>query len=236
MDQIGIVCKSPEEGFRMLSTIAGYDNKDGTMVADSGKLKAAQREQANVGKSDLIKIGVPVNVFAMNADDSAAAMLAKSFETVEFDLKYYDVYEQVMQILCSAELSNNISRYDGIKFGHRAKDYNGLNELYKKSRSEAFGADVKLVAVIGAMVLSQENYKRYYDKAMRLRRMIKESLEFDRYDAIVLPSHNCNAISRLCGLPAVTTPEFTLIADAGRENILEKVLKSVESGTKGDAI
>jgi Asp-tRNA(Asn)/Glu-tRNA(Gln) amidotransferase A subunit family amidase len=93
-----------------------------------------------------------------------------------------------MQILCCAELCNNISRYDGVKFGYRASGFRGLNELYTKSRTEALGPDAKLAALIGAMVLSQDNYSRYYDKAMRIRRLVKESLGFDKYDLIILPA------------------------------------------------
>ena len=139
----------------------------------------------------------------------------------EYDSKYSGICKQVMQILCCAELSNNISRYDGIKYGYRSKEYNGLRELYSKSRTEAFGEDVKLAAVLGAMVLSQENYERYYDKAMRLRRMIKDSLDFADYDVIVT---KCHMLSRLCGLPSLSTPEHVYIADTGREDVLESVL------------
>jgi len=149
---------------------------------------------------------------------------------VEDDPEYKDIYTQVMRILCCAEFANNISRYDGIKYGHRAKDYNGLGDLYKKSRTEAFGADVKLATMLGAMVLSQENYSRYYDKAMRIRRLIKDSLEFDKYDAIISRASHprpLDILARLCGLPALTTPEFTLVANAGREDVLLAASKAV---------
>jgi len=192
MDQIGIICKTPEVGFEALRIITGYDAKDGVMSPG----------EAGLGKAKL------KDWIASNARNDEGTDFSK-------------VYTQVMQILCSAELSNNISRYDGIKFGHRSKEYNGLNELYKKSRTEAFGEDVKLAAILGAMVLSQENYLRYYDKAMRLRRMIRDSLEFDKYDVIVTWD---SVLSRLCGLPSLTTPEKVYIADAGREDILESVL------------
>jgi len=162
--------------------------------------------------------------------------------------KYSKILPQVMQILCCAEIGNNISRYDGIKFGYRARGYNGLRELYTKSRTEAFGENVKLAAVLGAMVLSQENYMRYYDKAMRLRRLIRDSLEFDECDVITSEglgtrdnaecrmqnaelaeqedsSYNLLMLSRLCGLPSFSTPKGVYVADVGREDLLE-----VESG------
>ena len=187
MDQIGIVCRSPEVGFHALEIIAGYDPKDGVMLPE--------KPSENFESPPQIR-------------------------KTELEPKYSEIYNQIMQVLCSAELSNNISRYDGIKFGYRAKDYNGLQELYIKSRTEAFGPDIKLAAILGAMVLSQDNYTRYYDKAMRLRRMIKDSLEFEKYDVIVT---KCPILSRLCGLPSLATPGNVYIADAGREDILKAV-------------
>jgi len=281
MDQIGVLCKTPEEGFRVLAAIAGYDPKDGAMLyegiaggeatitvipdlprnppdnvqypGDCGSESLLHRFGAPAGGGDgaALRIGVPANVLAGIPAAPDIVEFCKNHETVEFELKYYDVYAQVMQILCCAELCNCISRYDGIKFGYRAKGYKGLRELYTKSRTEALGADAKLAALAGAMVLSQEHYVRYYDKAMRIRRLIKESLEFDRYDAIVVPAlsgsgardvrsgaHDVEretfglalrALPRLCGLPAITAPfqggGFTLIAGAGREDVLFKAVK-----------
>jgi len=206
MDQIGIVCKTPEDGFRALKIIAGYDAKDGVMCAEKAKERAAA-----------------------NPENSA-----KEAKIVEYKPMYEDCIKQVMQILCCAELSNNISRYDGVKFGYRAKQYNGLHELYTKSRTEAFGEDVKLAALLGAMVLSHENYAKYYDKAMRIRRLIKDSLIFEKHGdgscalrckhgADSYTSANLLRISRLCGLPSVTTPDCTYVADAEGEGLLEMI-------------
>ena len=214
MDQIGIVCKTPAEGFKALKIIAGYDPKDGMMSSAKSPDNAVRPDSAR-----------------------------HKVEYMEYKSKYSGVFTQIMQILCSAELSNNISRYDGIKYGYRTKDYRGLQELYTKSRTEAFGADVKLALMLGAMVLSQENYTRYYDKAMRLRRLIKEEFEQGpgqecghgerdgsmdgRGSSSVLirpDSRNypgCLTLSRLCGLPSVTTPGCTYIANAGGEDALE---------------
>ena len=251
MDQVGIVSRTPSEGFHALSVIAGHDAKDGAMFRDSGSGK-----EDHAGR---IRIGVPSNALASPQDASIIAEFVNDFEAVGFELPYYDVYVQVMQILCCAELSSNLTRYDGIKFGYRTPEYRDLLELYTKTRTEAFGADAKLASIIGSMVLSQEEYLRYYDKAMRIRRLIKESLDFNKYDAIVLPSRQdgamrsegalkqgggssdslCGghtggpspyaALPRLCGLPAVTVPYggsgIILVADARREDILESALE-----------
>ena len=236
MDQIGIVCKNPIEGFEILSIIAGHDPKDGAMDSRNSEFGILNSE---LGRQI---IGIPVNVSAGNAEKNPHTEFTKNFNTVNIELKFFDIYPQVMQILCCAEISNNINRYDGIKFGYRAEDFKDLHELYTKSRTEAFGQETKLALITGAMVLSKENYEKYYDKAMRIRRLIKESLEFDKYniiscadgrnesnlrnhfapgcagtakyDIIALPATGAgprdklalHALPRLCGLPAVTIP------------------------------
>ena len=234
IDQIGIVCKTPAEGFRILAIIAGHDPKDGAMYANS---------EFGIRNSELtekLTIGVPENIFAAaQGSDSSKSFIGLgvggNFDTVSIELKYFEVYAQVMRILCCAEISANISRYDGIKFGYRAEGFLNLQELYKKSRTEGFGQYAKLVAIIGAMVLSQENYMRYYDKAMRIRRLIMDSLEFDKYDAIVLPAFGTaadfklaqGALPRLCGLPSVTMPiggGIMFVADKLREDVLEEII------------
>ena len=234
IDQIGVVCRTPADGFNALRLIAGYDSKDGAMFSDEARTAGASsmREKPPQLRISYVKP------------------------------KYSEIYTQLMQILCCAELSNNISRYDGVKFGYRTKDYSSLRELYTKSRTEAFSADVKLAAIIGAMVLSQENYTRYYEKAMQLRRLIRDSLEFDKYDLICETnsetgeteqdsrdetghgylSHSdtrasnissCVLLSRLCGLPSVVTPDCIYVANVGCENILEEMCKGISCDEQG---
>jgi len=233
MDQIGIVCKTPADGFQVLSVIAGTDSKDGAMYQDP----APQAE--SVRNTNSIRIGVPRNVFARIAELESAVFNAKNTELVEFELKYFDAYAQVMRILCSAEISSNITRYDGIKFGYRSDGFRDLHGLYTQSRTQALGPHAKLAAIFGSMVLSQGYYDEYYDKAMRIRRLIKESLEFDKYDAIVLPASSSSpdyrlalhALPQLCGLPAATIPSpgggITLIAEARNERGLAAILEAL---------
>lgn len=218
MDQIGVVCNSPSEGFRALSIISGYDEKDGAMLASD--VAASSNEHSIKG---FIRIGIPRNIPTLHWESHAAIGYidyGNGLETVETELVHFDKYKQVMQILCSAELSNNISRYDGIKYGYRAPEYSGLRELYTSSR-DILGTDVKLAAMLGAYVLSHDNYEKLYDKAMRIRRIIRDGLEFDKYDAIVLPTP---CLARLCGLPAVTMPLMTIAANAGREDVLMSII------------
>jgi aspartyl-tRNA(Asn)/glutamyl-tRNA(Gln) amidotransferase subunit A len=254
MDQIGVIAKDTEDCFRILDIIAGFDEKDGVMLPDSVKGSTQNGNQLSgaggaahsyneVGSKPPI-LGVPMNAVYNNKEQSSKEAIAgfgKHFATTDIELPYLDVYPQVMQILCCAEFGSNISRYDGIKFGHRAGDYANLHELYTKSRTEAFGAEAKLTALIGAMVLSRDNYMKYYDKAMRIRRLIISSLDWNSYDVILMTANKdfmtseqqlgYRALPRLCGLPSITFPfcgvEATLIAGPGREYILSAVLKKV---------
>ena len=257
MDQIGIVCRRPGDGFRVLSIIAGQDPKDGAMLVREARKHRGQgsgargqgagennaecrMQNAEIGDGKLT-IGVPQNIFQKIPGEASSVGLIGDFDTAYFDLEYFDVYAQVMQILCCAEISGNIARYDGIKFGYRTESFANLNELYTKSRTEGFGQDTKLAAMIGAMALSQENYLRYYDKAMRIRRLIKESLEFGKYDIILLSPLDkaeewrleLHALPRLCGLPAVTMPFgngwISLVADVGCENALAHFAGQLEN-------
>ena len=283
MDQIGILCKDPQEGFSLLSLIARYDPKDGAMFknehddareieyeakeenqkkSDQGAKTAAnpatmaasghkleQMLEQSSETQDRIRIAFPRNVFFEFGGEAAVLEYVNAFDSVDIELQYFDLYAQVMQILCCAEINGNLSRYDGIKFGYRTDSFNNLQELYTKSRTEGFGADAKLAVLIGAMMLSEEYYLLHYDKAMRIRRLIKESLEFDKYDLIVMPSaavanrdktgsqNNApskhplalHALPRLCGLPAVTMPTsdggITLIANTRREDMLFALAK-----------
>jgi len=141
-----------------------------------------------------------------------------------------DVYEQIMTILGYAEISNNISRYDGIKFGFRAANYKNLDDLYVKTRTEGFGLEAKLVSIMGFLVLTQDYYTKYYDKALKIRRLIKESLRFDTYDVIAAPADNHLAV--LAGLPSLTFNykgnSVQLIADVKKENVLFSAWEAIK--------
>ena len=182
-----------------------------------------------------LRIGVPSNVLNQTDDKTKENIrrFTGRFTSIDIELKYFDVYKQVLYILACAEASSNLMRYDGIKFGYRASDYRNLNELYTKTRTEALGIEAKLTSVIGFMVLSQENYISYYEKAMKIRRLIKESLRFVEYDIIVLPTRISHdpyenlslfALAPLAGLPSLSYAfegcGVQLVADSKNENTL----------------
>jgi Asp-tRNA(Asn)/Glu-tRNA(Gln) amidotransferase A subunit family amidase len=138
------------------------------------------------------------------------------------DLPYADAYDAVLHILAYAEISANLSRYDGIKFGFRAGGYKGLQELYTKTRGEGFSLQTKFAAIFGCMMLSQDYYTRYYEKALKTRRLIKDSLKFDGYDVLEV-SVDCH-LAVLCGLPSLTVNGVQLIAE--NEAVLQKAVEA----------
>ena len=225
MDQIGVVFKSPEDGFGLLSAIAGKDERDGAMFPEASYAYEARHE----GK---LRVGIPVEIWRQTGCEPK--LPGGRFEAVELELAHFDVYEQVLYILSCAEICNNTNRYDGVKFGYRAPDFFGVNDRYTKTRS-VFGTEAKLSILMGGMVLSQENYAPLYEKAMKLRRLIKESLDFGSCELIALPAKNAAApyaraalyaLPVLAGLPCLSFKHdgcgVQLIAGVKKENTLYK--------------
>jgi aspartyl-tRNA(Asn)/glutamyl-tRNA(Gln) amidotransferase subunit A len=232
MDQIGIACTDPRKGFEILEIIAGKDEKDGAMWLD-GSFDEFSR---GGGPADKIKVAIPDNAWNKN-DASVTFGLEHAFDLCHINLDYFEVYHQLLYILSSAEICNNTNRYDGIKFGHRSENSRNLKELYFNTRSEGFTMNTKLAIIMGAGVLSKDNYARFYEKAMKIRRLIKESLTFDGYDIIALPIKNDKskyeqsalfALTALAGLPSLTIPcgnsGVQFIANARREDVLISLL------------
>ena len=221
MDQIGVLCKNLSDGFSLLSNIAGHDPKDGAMFPEqSYRYERTDKD---------ITMCIPSSCL-LNTEERAQDGIrdfVKKFTVVDEPLDDFDVYSRVMTILSCAEISNNISRYDGLKFGYRSPAAANLNEIYTKSRTEAFGLETKLAAIMGAVVLSHEYYVPVYEKAMKLRRLIKQSLHFDKYDVIALPMTNGNtvtALPSLTGLPSIAFSHhgcgIQLVANVKNENAL----------------
>jgi len=219
MDQIGVLCKDMRQGFQLLSHIAGYDEKDGAMFTEK------QTVYAPGAKS--FKLGIPACAEGLG--------LADKFDTTSVTLPYFELYKQVLYILFAGETSNNISRYDGIKFGFRAEGHRGVNDMYLRTRTQGFGLQTKLAAIVGSVVLSQDYYTPYYEQAMRIRRLIKTSLPFDKCDVIALPTTLGDgvgayentalyALAVLAGLPCISFrykgKGVQMISDVRNENAL----------------
>ena len=215
MDQIGVVCKNLTDGFKLLSIIAGNDHRDGAMFPEKSY------EYNKTEKK--LKVGIPVSV-AAKADETVQKSInsfAGKFQSKDIDLEYFDICKQVMFILSSAEISSNITRYDGVKFGYRSPKYKGVNDLYINTRTEALGLEAKLMSIMGAMALSRDYYLPYYDKAMKARSLIKKAIKFEEYDIIILPA-------AIPGSPYDNLPLYALAPLAG--------LPSVSFNYKGGAV
>jgi aspartyl-tRNA(Asn)/glutamyl-tRNA(Gln) amidotransferase subunit A len=237
MDQIGVLCADIGKGFKILSIIAGNDMRDGVMYPEPSYSFSPCNGS--------IRLAIPDNIWSScEYAEEIIPVLKSRFKTKQIELRYYEFFRQVMYILSSAELCNNTNRYDGIKCGYRAPDYADIDELYINTRSEGFGLEMKLAAIVSAMVLSREYYVPYYEKAMKLRRLIRDAADFGDYDIIALPTLSCGtpyeqsalyALAALAGFPSISIPlgnhGIQLVAAAKNENSLYgawEIIKRVE--------
>ena len=194
LDQIGPVAKDVTDCATILETIASYDKKDSTSV---------QREDydftaALVDDVKGMKIGIPKGYFGEGLDKEVSdAVLAAARELEkkgaiieEFDLGLVDYAIPAYYVIAAAEASSNLSRFDGVKYGYRSEDFDGLHNMYKKTRSEGFGPEVKRRIMLGSFVLSSGYYDAYYLKALRTKALIKQEFDkaFAKYDVILGPA------------------------------------------------
>lgn len=193
LDQIGPVARDVADCAAILETIASYDKKDSTSV---------QRESydftaALVDDVKDMKIGIPRDYLGEGLEPevkSAVLRAAKVLEekgasVEEFELSLVEYAIPAYYVIASAEASSNLSRFDGVKYGYRTKEYDGLHSMYKKSRSEGFGPEVKRRIMLGSFVLSSGYYDAYYLKALRTKALIKQAFDkaFQKYDLILGP-------------------------------------------------
>lgn len=194
LDQIGPIARNVSDCTAVLDIISDYDSKDSTSVKGDGY----QYTKALVDDVKGMKIGIPKGYLGKGLDEevrrailSAAKVLKEKGAIVEeFELDVVDYAIPAYYVIASAEASSNLSRYDGVKYGYRTEDFEGLQELYKKTRSEGFGNEVKRRMMIGAFVLSSGYYDAYYKKALKVKALIKESFDkaFEKYDIILGPT------------------------------------------------
>ncbi|MDR0294185.1 MAG: Asp-tRNA(Asn)/Glu-tRNA(Gln) amidotransferase subunit GatA [Oscillospiraceae bacterium] len=193
LDQIGPVGQSVEDCAALLSVISGPDEKDSTCV--TGKAFDFGRDIPE--KLDGFVIGLPRNYFGGGIDGAVRqAVLAAAEEledaggrVEEFEMPLMDYVIPAYYIIACAEASSNLSRYDGLKYGYRSASANTLSEVYRLSRSEGFGLEVKRRIMLGSFVLSSGYYDAYYKKALQTRALIKDAYDglFKRFDMILSP-------------------------------------------------
>lgn len=194
LDQIGLITKTVADAAEVLNIIAGLDSKDSTTVPKPVPDYTKNLEQGIKG----LKIGVPKQAFVegLNPDVKNLVMVAiqdlakQGAEIVDLDLKTLPYGLACYYIIMPSEVSSNLGRYDGIRYGFQNKDAKDLYEIYTKSRAKGFGAEAKRRIMIGTYVLSAGYYDAYYKKAMRVRTLIVQDFKnaFAKVDAILMPT------------------------------------------------
>ncbi len=193
LDQAGPMAANAEDCALLLNAMVGVDERDATSVERSAEDFTAQLAQPLRG----LRIGVPKEFFGPGlASDVAAAVQAalKEFEKqgailVEISLPQTELSIPVYYVIAAAEASSNLSRFDGVRYGHRASEYKDLTEMYRRTRAEGFGEEVKRRILVGAYVLSHGYYDAYYLQAQKIRRLIAEDFvqAFTQCDVIMGP-------------------------------------------------
>ncbi len=234
LDQAGPMARSAEDCAYLMNVMAGHDAKDSTSMD-----KAVEDYVANLNATALkgLRIGIPkqyFNVAGLDADVKARVeeSLKKLEELgavlVEIDLNMTESYVPTYYLIAPAEASSNLSRYDGVRYGYRAENPQDILDLYKRSRSEGFGAEVQRRILIGTYALSAGYYDAYYVKAQKIRRLIQQDFlkAFEQVDVIAAPTAPTTAYKigasldpvemylgdiytiavNLAGLPAISAP------------------------------
>ena len=194
LDQIGPMTKNVTDCAAVLETIASYDKKDSTSM----KREEYDFTSALVRNVKGLRIGLPKDYFGDGLDSEVKAAIFKAAETFkrmgaiveEFDLGLVQYAIPAYYIIASAEASSNLERFDGVKYGYRTKEYGDLHSMYKKTRSEGFGSEVKRRIMLGSFVLSSGYYDAYYLKALKTKALIKQEFDkaFEKYDIILAPA------------------------------------------------
>ncbi len=254
-EQVGVYAKDAEKTAEIMGVIAGHDDKDGTSLKD---------ETYDYSITDVKGKKVAINKFLLDkADDETKAKVmafadslrANGVEVTEVSCDMAEVANTAWQILMCAETCNNVSRYDGVKFGHRAKEYKNIDELYVNTRTEGFNFLTKAVILYGSDVLSKTRYKDCFDKSLRVRRVVAEGIQkaFENFDAILSPvcskaSYEAydikdafgkvfeesvfTAVPNLIGIPALVTNGVQLMGNHFQESTLLSLAHSVEKEDK----
>lgn len=193
LDQIGPLAKDVTDCATILEVICGKDEKDSTSVKEAGDDFTA----ALVDDVKGLKIGIPRDYFGQGLDaevkekvmEAARTLEEKGAVVEEFDLSLVEYAIPAYYIIASAEASSNLERFDGVKYGYRTEEYTDLHNMYKKTRSEGFGAEVKRRIMLGSFVLSSGYFDAYYMKALRTKALIKQAFDraFEKYDVILGP-------------------------------------------------
>ena len=253
-EQVGVYAKDAFGVAEIMSVIAGHDEKDGTSLKETVKydIEDVKGKKVCIAKELLEKADEETK---KKVADFAESLKASGVALEEISVDFFEIANTAWQILMCAETCNNVSRYDGVKFGHRAADYKNIDELYVNSRTEGFNFLTKAVILYGSDVLSKNRYKDCYDKSLRIRRVIAEKFAeiMSKYDAILMPACSKNAykaydikdafnkvydesvftaVANLIGVPALATCGVQLMGKAFSEGTLLSLASAVEKEGK----
>ncbi|PIT18604.1 Asp-tRNA(Asn)/Glu-tRNA(Gln) amidotransferase subunit GatA [Snodgrassella alvi] len=232
-DQAGPMAQTAEDCALLLNSMAGFDERDSTSIERNKEDYTRDLNRPLQG----LKVGLPREFFGEGLDnqvhtsiDNVIEVLKKQgAEIVDITLPHTELSIPAYYVLTSAEASTNLSRYDGVRYGHRAAEFGNLDEMYSNSRAEGFGDEVKRRIMIGTYVLSHGYYDAYYLKAQKLRRMVANDFQaaLNQCDIILAPvaptaapalgSHNSDPVQmylsdiytvslNLAGLPGIALP------------------------------
>jgi len=251
-ETVGVMAKNIDECREILDVIVGHDDKDGTSHSEEKcALLRKGSEYTPIKKIAILKAFSADAEVSAKTDAFKAAAAAAGVEVCEADGSELLPANAAWNVLMCAELCNNVSRYDGVKYGYRSPNYTNIDELYTNSRTEAFGDLLKTAIIYGSDSLSTGNYMKVYDKALRVRRVMCEAFAklFAEYDAVVIPacskaayteadiandthiafSENLyTAPASITGLPALVAGGVQLIGKAFSENALFELAKMCE--------
>lgn len=194
LDQIGPLAKDVTDCALVLNAIAGHDCMDSTSV----EVEHPDYTKSLVNNIKGMKIGIPREYMGKGIDSQVKGIFLNAVrkleelgaECEEFSLPITEYAVAAYHIISSAEASSNLARYDGIKYGYRANGYTDLIDLYRRTRSEGFGREVKRRIMIGTYVLSADNHDSYYKKALKARTLIMDGFDraFERFDVVIGPA------------------------------------------------
>ncbi len=253
-EQVGVYAKDAEGVAEIMSVIAGHDEKDGTSLKETPKydIEDVRGKKVCIVRELLEKADEETR---KKVADFAESLKASGVIVEEISADFFDIANTAWQILMCAETCNNVSRYDGVKFGHRASDYKNIDELYVNSRTEGFNFLTKAVILYGSDVLSKNRYKDCYDKSLRIRRIVAEKFAgiMSKYDAVLTPAcskteykaYDINdafnkvysesvftSVANLIGTPALVSCGVQLMGKAFGDGTLLSLAASVEKEGK----
>lgn len=253
-EQIGVTAKTAGDVRELLRVVAGHDPKDGT------SLPAESYDYADGKAVASMRVGIVKELYGAASDEQKARVTACAERlrglgvTVnEISLPLANAARTAWNLCLCAETCNNVSRYDGVKFGYRSPDYRNIDELYVNSRTEGLNFLTKSVILYGSDVLSKGRYFTCYDKALKVRRLVSEQVKalFKDYDALLCPACSeteyrpydikdafmtvfaeslFTAVPNLTGIPAIVSGGVQFMADALRDSDLLHIAEALEGG------